>query len=309
MPKKKATCALSPSSDNCYLAYPSPAPQSSSPFAFPAQAPATTFPARSGDVVIFDALALRPVNVIEAHKSPLSAVAFNSDGTLLATASDKGTVVRVFSVPTATKLYQFRRGTYPSQIFSMNFNMGSTLLAVSSATETVHIFRLARPGNIQATQYDTHPESVVVTKHDDDPDPSLLPRLATRTAAVTELDAVAATKPPRIGIAHTPLAPGTAVASILRTGSRRLGKQVAGAAATYLPAAVAELWQPQRDFAYVRAPKNGSATKTVVGFSKDSMRLYTVTGDGYFCQYGIDLARGGECAMLQQYSLFDNSET
>lgn len=285
------------------MAYPSPAPQSSSPFAFPGQSPSTTLPTRSGDVVIFDALALRPVNVIEAHKSPLSAVAFNSDGTLLATASDKGTVVRVFSVPAATKLYQFRRGTYPSQIFSMNFNTGSTLLAVSSATETVHIFRLARPGNIQATQYDPPFENVTTEQQ------QLLPHLATRTAAVTELDAVAATKPPRIGLAHpAPLAQGTAVASMLRTGSRRLGKQVAGAAATYLPAAVAGLWQPQRDFAYVRVPKTGSTTKTVVGFSKDSTRVYIVTGEGCFWQYGIDLARGGECTMLQQYSLFDNSE-
>lgn len=67
----------------------------------------------------------------------------NSTGTLLATASDKGTVIRVFSIPNAEKLYQFRRGTREAKIHSISFNAVSTLLAVSSATDTVHIFKLA----------------------------------------------------------------------------------------------------------------------------------------------------------------------
>lgn len=67
----------------------------------------------------------------------------NSTGTLLATASDKGTVIRVFSIPNAEKLYQFRRGTREAKIHSISFNAVSTLLAVSSATDTVHIFKLS----------------------------------------------------------------------------------------------------------------------------------------------------------------------
>ena len=60
----------------------------------------------------------------------------------MATASDKGTVIRVWSVPGAEKLYQFRRGTREARIYSINFNAVSTLLAVSSAHDTVHIFKL-----------------------------------------------------------------------------------------------------------------------------------------------------------------------
>lgn len=81
-------------------------------------------------------------NVIRAHKAPISFLALNSSGTLLATASDKGTVIRVWSVPAAEKLYQFRRGTRETRIYSMNFNAVSTLLAVSSAHDTIHIFKL-----------------------------------------------------------------------------------------------------------------------------------------------------------------------
>lgn len=86
-------------------------------------------------------------NIIQAHKTPISSLALNSTGSLLATSSDKGTVIRVFSVPGAQKLYQFRRGTYNAKIYSIAFNAVSSLLAVSSDTETVHIFKLGQAGS------------------------------------------------------------------------------------------------------------------------------------------------------------------
>lgn len=55
----------------------------------------------------------------------------------------QGTVIRVFTIPGAEKMYQFRRGSYPAKIYSMSFNLVSTLLCVSSDTETVHIFKLS----------------------------------------------------------------------------------------------------------------------------------------------------------------------
>jgi autophagy-related protein 18 len=48
----------------------------------------------------------------------------------------------VFSVPNGQKLYQFRRGTYPARIYSISFNLANTLLAVSSDTDTIHVFKL-----------------------------------------------------------------------------------------------------------------------------------------------------------------------
>ncbi|NXC19283.1 WIPI1 protein, partial [Corythaeola cristata] len=47
---------------------------------------------------------------IPAHDGPLAALAFNSTGSKLASASEKGTVIRVFSIPGGQKLYEFRRG-------------------------------------------------------------------------------------------------------------------------------------------------------------------------------------------------------
>lgn len=113
-----------------------------SPLPPSAPAPTSTTQSQSGDVLLFSTRSLTVSNVIQAHKSPISFLSINAAGTLLATASDKGTVIRVWGVPGAEKLYQFRRGTREARIYSINFNVVSSLLAVSSAHETVHIFKL-----------------------------------------------------------------------------------------------------------------------------------------------------------------------
>lgn len=105
-------------------------------------AQAARAPKRVGDVIIFDLQTLQPVVVIEAHKSGLAALCLSRDGTLLATASNKGTIVRVFSVETGEKIYQFRRGTYPTKIYSLSFSSDNKYVVATSSSETVHIFRL-----------------------------------------------------------------------------------------------------------------------------------------------------------------------
>ncbi|XP_069760843.1 WD repeat domain phosphoinositide-interacting protein 2 isoform X2 [Narcine bancroftii] len=89
-PNPSGLCALSINNENCYLAYPGSA--------------------TIGEVQVFDTINLRAANMIPAHDSPLAALAFDSSGTKLATASEKGTVIRVFSIPEGQKLFEFRRG-------------------------------------------------------------------------------------------------------------------------------------------------------------------------------------------------------
>ncbi|ORX83493.1 WD40 repeat-like protein [Anaeromyces robustus] len=122
-PNPNALCSLSPSPDMCYLAYPS----------------GTTV---SGDLIVYDAIQMQKVCIISAHKSALSCIQFNYSGKMIATASDKGTVIRVFSSQVGDLLYQFRRGTYPVHIYSISFNLSDTFLCVSSDSDTVHIFKL-----------------------------------------------------------------------------------------------------------------------------------------------------------------------
>lgn len=289
-----AICALAPSSDNCYLAYPLPQKAPPSSFAQPSHAPPPTssnthVSPTSGEVLIFDAQKLEAVNVVEAHKSPLSCVAMNCDGTLLATASDKGTIIRVFSVPDGNKMYQFRRGSMPSRIFSMSFNTTSTLLCVSSATETVHIFKLgqpgaASPGGSPSPGRERHPS---IDSAEDE------------SAIATETADVSARK-------HN----GTLMGMIRRT-SQNVSSSVATTVGGYLPKGVTEMWEPTRDFAWIRIPKSAKAAsagtnsapmRSVVAMSSNTPQVMVVTNDGNFYVFNIDLSKGGEGTLTKQYS-------
>ena len=109
----------------------------------------------TGEVLLFDTLSLQPANIIQAHKSPVTALAFNYDGTLLATASDKGTIIRVYSVPDGKRLYQFRRGSTHARVHHMAFNLQSNMLCVCADTDTIHIFRLASRSTTTTTNTTT----------------------------------------------------------------------------------------------------------------------------------------------------------
>lgn len=48
---------------------------------------------------------------IQAHKNELACIALNQQGTRLATASDQGTLIRVWDTTTRNQLVELRRGT------------------------------------------------------------------------------------------------------------------------------------------------------------------------------------------------------
>ena len=80
---------------------------------------------------------------INAHESELAALALNLSGTRLATASDKGTLVRVYDTQTGALQQELRRGADRAVIYSICFDQLCKYLACSSDKGTVHIFKLS----------------------------------------------------------------------------------------------------------------------------------------------------------------------
>jgi len=72
------------------------------------------------------------------------------DGQLLATASEAGTLIRVFSTSNCAKVAELRRGVDPAYIFSIAISPNSSMLAVTSDKSTLHIFDL--PVSASASQ-------------------------------------------------------------------------------------------------------------------------------------------------------------
>lgn len=163
-----------------------------------APAPSDAGSGAAGSVVLYDLLSMQQLQIINAHRTAIACLALNSAGDLLATASEKGTVIRVFSLPDGHMRFQFRRGSYSARICHLSFDRESTLLCVASDTDTVHLFQLA--------------------PRDDTPP----------------------TKP----------------ASFLDWRAGSLGN--------YLPSSLSEMWEPSRDFAWLKLPSSGARTMACV---------------------------------------------
>ncbi|KAG9154621.1 hypothetical protein Leryth_022717 [Lithospermum erythrorhizon] len=125
VPNLKGLCAFSHDLDGCFLALPA----SNS----------------KGSVLVYNVTELQTHCEIDAHRSPLAAIALSSSGKYIATASEQGTIIRVHLVSDATKSYSFRRGSYQSTIFSLSFGPSTELpdiLLATSSSGSVHTFFL-----------------------------------------------------------------------------------------------------------------------------------------------------------------------
>ena len=257
-----AICALSASSENNYLVYPLPTKAAPNTFQPPSHAPPKSdhVAPSSGEVLIYDATKMEAVNVIEAHNSPLSCIALNNDGTLLATASEKGTIIRVFS-----------------------------------ATETVHIFRLGTPNTSRSNSVSSGPNKP----------PSISRGRSSSRAGEEAPDEFGDS----VGEIATPerKSLNPTFGSLIRRTSQTVGKSFAATVGGYLPSAVAEMWEPSRDFAWVKVPKSPNSSsagpiRTVVALSNNGPQIMVVTSEGNYYVFNIDLEKGGEGTLYKQYS-------
>ncbi|XP_035221954.1 WD repeat domain phosphoinositide-interacting protein 4-like [Stegodyphus dumicola] len=101
----------------------------------------------SGSVQIVDLAKIHPGSTgapitINAHTTDVACIAINHQGTLIATASIKGTLIRVFDTNKKVKLIELRRGSDPASLYCINFSCDSELLCASSDKGTIHIFAL-----------------------------------------------------------------------------------------------------------------------------------------------------------------------
>ncbi|KAL5017843.1 hypothetical protein ScPMuIL_003565 [Solemya velum] len=108
--------------------------------------PILVFPGyKCGSVQIVDLETSQPSQsispvTINAHKNEVACMALNQSGTLLATASKKGTLIRVFDVSSKKQVVEFRRGADPATLYCISFSPDSAFLCASSDKGTVHIF-------------------------------------------------------------------------------------------------------------------------------------------------------------------------
>lgn len=293
---------------------------------------------QNGDVIIFDLVSLQPTMVIEAHKNGIAALALSPDGLLLATASEKGTIIRIFNVMGGFKLYQFRRGTYSTKIYSMSFSEDNRFLSVCSSSKTVHIFKLGNGSNI-GSDSDNDIDNDVDSEMDEN----------STNSNSNYIDDISVRKPYVDASRKT-------VGRMIRNSSQSLTRKAAKTLGQIFPIKVTSILEPSRHFASLKIPiddvdkylkssafigstveinianypelfvldnedlnnvtntTNNTKTKTRRDehgneINSDNPTLITmlmvrvVTTEGYLYNYVLDPERGGDCLLLTQFSV------
>lgn len=315
---------------------------------------------KTGDIIIFDLDKLQPVFVIEAHKNNIAALALSSDGTLLATASEKGTIVRVFSVESGIKLYQFRRGTYQAKIFSMSFSSDNKFLVVSCSSKTVHIFMLGELDRGNDSVLNSTVTSNNTNNNSDVESEEMVNSDDINTFSGSDItNNESCNKEPFVDVTRK------TVGRIIRNSSQNLTRKAVKTLGQLLPIKVNTILEPSRHFASLKLPSEcdlyiksiasigevieidsheypglfvsenkdmdkTASTKNPVDFDsiprgsvtalppervvpannmKHTLKVLpinVVTQEGYLYQYVLDPERGGDCLLLNQYSLIVN---
>lgn len=290
---------------------------------------------KNGDVILFNMQTLQPTMVIEAHKGEIAALTLSRDGTLLATASEKGTIIRVFSVETGSKVYQFRRGTYPTKIYSMSFSDDNQFLAASSSSKTVHLFKLGKAAS-ETGKVDAHNNSDLEDQEDDEyfiddvdegehEDEISLGNHSNASFDSSQTDHLSVKEPVIDASRRT-------VGRMIRKSSQKLSRKAAKTLGAYFPIKVTSILEPSRHFASLKLPlDSGSGIKTITAigspievdraeypelFEEGSVTanesvssivkmlpIRVVSSEGYMYNYILDPERGGDCLLLSQYFL------
>ena len=94
-----------------------------------------------GQIKIYD-MANNTCSSAVVHENPIVALSLNPNGSIGASSSEYGTVIRVFQCSSMSVLHELRRGSMSARISSIVFSSDSGYLIASSNKSTIHIWNL-----------------------------------------------------------------------------------------------------------------------------------------------------------------------
>lgn len=204
--------------------------------------------------------------LIKAHDTELAQFSLNYDGSRIASASEKGTLIRIWNCHTGEPLRELRRGVDRADIYCISFNQTSTFVACSSDKGTVHIFSLA---SNQAN-------------------PSKPPAGETIDSSSAALEAPLPHSS-SIGSASLPPNPPPSYSAAEATANNKNMTGMGNFLKGFLPVGlVPKYFESEWSFGQVR----GIEGRSICAFSKDSTKVYIISSDGQFIVANVE---EGEC--------------
>lgn len=198
---------------------------------------------------------LKKTKFIPAHDSHLACFTLTVDGQLLATASSKGTLVRIFNTLDGTRLREVRRGADRAEIYSIAFSSTAQWLALSSDKGTVHVFTLRGPTGAMLSDEPRHNSS--------------------RSSLGTGVGNGSNGNNP----------PGSSSSSVSLPGSNP------SSTLSFMKGVLPRYFSSEWSFAQYRLPED---VRTLVGFGPDKTTVIIAGLDGSFYRCSFDPIHGGE---------------
>jgi hypothetical protein len=220
--------------------------------------------------------------LIKAHDADLAQFALNADGSRIASASEKGTLIRIWNCHNGEPLRELRRGMDRAEIYCIAFNPASTFIACSSDKGTVHIYSLT--GAVPKTRSAPPSHGEVHTPDDKAQGNQGGGRQAGgSTSNAGDLEAGESTK-----------ANATSAASNTSAEAAASNKLLAGKGINFLKGIlpsnfVPKYFESEWSFAQVR----GIEGRSICAFGKDPSRMVVVSADGTFIVASFE--DGGDC--------------
>ena len=89
------------------------------------------------------------IKKIGAHQTEITCMSLNHKGDIIASCSQKGSIIRLYCTTTGSLLKELRRGTDSAEIYSLNFDKTSQYILCSSSKGTVHIFNTKKNESVK----------------------------------------------------------------------------------------------------------------------------------------------------------------
>jgi len=256
------------------------------------KAPVLVCPGLQKGQIRVDLYAQKRTQIISAHEGEVVCIALSHCGTRVATASDKGTLIRVFDTSTGKMLQELRRGTEKAEIYSIAFNRTGQWLAVSSDRGTVHIFKLDAGA--------PEPDALAKAMGTDASGSSTDAGSGFGASGASESKTDSSSSAPSATASETSAASSASASSSSKDAAAateaKNPRSWLSALAPLLPSYVKSEWS----FSQFRVPPG----RNVVAFGSEPHSVVVVCADGTYFKAKFDPTKPGAEAVQESYSRF-----
>lgn len=270
----------------------------------------------SGWILVYDTLRLVPRLIYKAHDSAIARVTVSNDSKCIATASTKGTIIRVCHIGeetepgaklSVTQITNLRRGHNLTRIGALRFNLDLSILGCGLDSHTIHFFNVNRPDSdehvdeAEGDNFSSDEEGNAGRSSQEDLDENLANLLLLKRDSSPE-------EPPSSESRPTYL-------SAFRRSSKLLNNLYTKLIIKKLPYRDYFdnlIWEkPRRSFAYIKLPEYTPTAphpnNVEIGFSSTGLLMLASYNTGTFYHYQLPKGHGEreECSLLSLNSLLD----